>query len=333
MAKVQMLRALINQRLTAAAEEIFGLFEKAMLEYGEELCRATMLTDRQRPLQDTFRHKVCLNTTDMQQILVSREDVPPEQQQWSPSLDQEQPLLPHIKEEQEELCISPNGQQHQKLEESDAMFTFTPLSVKWESEEYPGYSEPLPNQTQSRETSSSVEQTKRATDGGSGPATNSQTLGDVVSDSAEFQTDIDDNDWRSSNTLRSNDVIIPDMTYRAGDKPFSCSQCAKRFAYKEYLKRHMKCHMGEKPFSCYICGQGFTQNGSLKCHMRGHTGERPFSCSVCMKRFGRSGTLRRHMKTHTGEKPFCCSVCGYCFTLKAHLTRHMAIHTRKKTYR
>lgn len=46
MSKVQMLRAFVNQRLTAAAEEIFGLFERTIAEYEEELGRQS------RRLQD-----------------------------------------------------------------------------------------------------------------------------------------------------------------------------------------------------------------------------------------------------------------------------------------
>ncbi len=39
MSKVHMLRALVEQRLTLAAEEIFELFERTMVEYEEQLCR------------------------------------------------------------------------------------------------------------------------------------------------------------------------------------------------------------------------------------------------------------------------------------------------------
>ncbi|TDH10084.1 hypothetical protein EPR50_G00071370 [Perca flavescens] len=52
MCKVQMLRALVEQRLTAAAEEIFGLFERTIAEYEEELCRSKEENERQRELLD-----------------------------------------------------------------------------------------------------------------------------------------------------------------------------------------------------------------------------------------------------------------------------------------
>ncbi len=52
MSKVQLLRALVNQRLTAAAEEIIGLFERTIAEYEEELCRSKEENERQRKLLD-----------------------------------------------------------------------------------------------------------------------------------------------------------------------------------------------------------------------------------------------------------------------------------------
>lgn len=39
MSKVEVLRSLVEQRLAAAVEEIFGLFERTIAEYEEELGR------------------------------------------------------------------------------------------------------------------------------------------------------------------------------------------------------------------------------------------------------------------------------------------------------
>ena len=52
MSKVQMLSLLVKQRLTAAAEEISGLFERTIAEYEEELCRSQEENERQRKLLD-----------------------------------------------------------------------------------------------------------------------------------------------------------------------------------------------------------------------------------------------------------------------------------------
>ncbi|GLD59522.1 gastrula zinc finger protein XlCGF57.1-like protein [Lates japonicus] len=42
---------------------------------------------------------------DVQQVLETKEEVSPEQQEWSSRLDQQDPEPPHIKEEQEEFAL------------------------------------------------------------------------------------------------------------------------------------------------------------------------------------------------------------------------------------
>ncbi|XP_049458573.1 uncharacterized protein LOC125904901 [Epinephelus fuscoguttatus] len=138
MCKVQMLRALVKQRLTAAAEEIFGLFERTIAEYEEQLCRSKEENERQRKLLDAvYNPQLRLHRAEVQQqLLVVKEEVPPEQQEWSSSVDQEDPEPPHIKEEEEELWSSQEGEQLQGLEEADiTKFTFTPVPVKSEDDE------------------------------------------------------------------------------------------------------------------------------------------------------------------------------------------------------
>lgn len=43
--KIQSMRDFVNQRLTAAAEEIFGMFERTIREYEDELRRQRELLD------------------------------------------------------------------------------------------------------------------------------------------------------------------------------------------------------------------------------------------------------------------------------------------------
>lgn len=57
MCKVRMLRALLNQRLSAAVEEIFVMLERTIAEYEEELCRTREENERQRQLLDAVVKK------------------------------------------------------------------------------------------------------------------------------------------------------------------------------------------------------------------------------------------------------------------------------------
>ncbi|XP_078131604.1 uncharacterized protein LOC144533888 [Sander vitreus] len=325
MSKVQMLRALVKQRLTAAAEEIFGLFERTIVEYEEELCRSKEENKRQRELLDAVYNP---------QLRLHRADsVPPEQQECSSSVDQQKPEPPpHIKEEQEELWSSQEGEQLQGLEEVDiTKFPFTPVAVKSEDDEEEAQSSQLYHKhTRHMKTESDGEDC-----GGPEPPRNSHPLlqpetEDQTGDSSEPEVD-DSADWKETREPQSASNSLKHDSRRK--KTFSCSECGRRFGQRAHLKRHMITHTGEKPFRCSVCTKSFTQRGDLQKHMRVHTGEKPFSCSECDKAFTESGTLKRHMITHTGEKPFSCSVCKKSFTQSGSLRSHMAVvHTGEKRF-
>uniref|UniRef100_A0AAY5KR57 C2H2-type domain-containing protein n=1 Tax=Esox lucius TaxID=8010 RepID=A0AAY5KR57_ESOLU len=122
MSKIHLLRAFLNERLTAAAEEIFGVVEKTISEYQEELVRLQSLLDI--VLQPTIK----LHRAELQQLTIS--EFPPEQQQhrvleWSPIHGLEDPEPTQIKEE---LQRCPEEEQFQGLEEDDN--DCTPVFVK-----------------------------------------------------------------------------------------------------------------------------------------------------------------------------------------------------------
>ncbi|XP_025755996.1 WD repeat-containing protein 87 isoform X4 [Oreochromis niloticus] len=111
MPSVQYLREFINERLTAAAEQIFLEFEKTIVQYEEEI-------DRQRRLLDiTWKPQIKLHRTDVpqQHVCKEKDEVLPEQQLWnqerSSSVDQDEPEPPQIKEEEEKLGSSQEGEQ------------------------------------------------------------------------------------------------------------------------------------------------------------------------------------------------------------------------------
>ncbi|XP_037651331.1 uncharacterized protein LOC119503561 [Sebastes umbrosus] len=224
MCKVQMLRALVKQRLTAAAEEICGLFERTIAEYEEELSRSKEENERQQKLLDAVLHpQLQLHRADVQQLLVVREEDPTEQQEWSLSLDQEDPDPPHIKEEPEDLWTSQEGEQLQWLQEADIKFPFTSVHVKSEEndEEKAQSSQLHEGQT---EENREAEHLITEADGGSEPARISDpdsplqpATHDETSPSSESETD-DSRDWEEtkepqsgSNPLQNNEVSVSDM--------------------------------------------------------------------------------------------------------------------------
>nr|XP_057928191.1 zinc finger protein 436-like isoform X2 [Doryrhamphus excisus] len=316
MCNVQQLRALVEQRVNAAVEEIFGLFERTIAEYEEELSRTKKENERQRELlKAVFKPSVRLHR-DIQQVSVeSQEVVPSEQQEWNSGVGQESEL-PHIKEEEpweqlqglEKACIS--------------KFTFTGIPVKsehdeaWSSYHCPSeenrQAEPL---TQHMTTHDDGEHC-----GGPQADRNFAPLSDMDSSGTDHSND-------AKEPLESNKDSEGDMRHHTDNKHFDCSECGKSFGQKAHFIRHMKTHTGEKPFACSVCAKRFSLKEHMKKHMMIHTGEKPFSCSVCSKGFRVKYEMMRHMKTHTGEKQFTCSVCMKSFSRKDYMIIHRRTHT------
>ncbi|KAI3359037.1 hypothetical protein L3Q82_015413 [Scortum barcoo] len=240
-------KALVKQRLTAAAEEIFVLFERTIAEYEEELSRSKEENERQRKLLDAvFKPEVRLHRADVQQLLVRKEEVPPEQQDRSSSLDQEDPEPPHIKEEQEEVWSSQEGEQLQGLEEADiSKFPFTPVPVKSEDdEEKPQSSQLHQTHTEQMETGADGEDC-----GGPEPARNSDpdqhlqpVSNDKTSDSSDPETDDSDDDWEETreahsglNCPNNGEVFVSDQRRKTDNKQLRCFECGKSFTQRSSL--------------------------------------------------------------------------------------------------
>ncbi|XP_054627907.1 zinc finger protein 394-like isoform X2 [Dunckerocampus dactyliophorus] len=294
MCKVQMLRALVNQRLTAAVEEIFVVLERTIAEYEEELSRTKEDNERQRQLLDAIfkKHQVVLHRAD-----ISEEDLLPEQQEWSSRVEREEPQPyhikdeeeepepPHVKEEEEDHSISQEGEHLEGLEE----FPFIGVPVKSEDDEDKGESE------EKREveppSSSSTQHMTTEADGDHCGGSQADNLLAPLSDSDDTTSHSPDTDDEDSKA---------DMTCHTDHTHFKCSQCDKTFNYRGSLKRHMKIHTGEKPFKCSFCDKRFTLKENLNSHIRIHTGEKRFTCSVCGKGFLRNQGMKIHMRLHTG---------------------------------
>ncbi|XP_028433258.1 zinc finger protein 37-like isoform X2 [Perca flavescens] len=124
MSSVECLREFVTERLTAAAEQIFRVVEKTIVEYEEEIAR------QRRLLDGVWRPEIRLHRIELpQQHVCKEEEVLSDQQlciqERNSSLDQEDPESPQIKEEQEELCISQEGEQLVLKQETDT-FMLTP---------------------------------------------------------------------------------------------------------------------------------------------------------------------------------------------------------------
>nr|XP_061784364.1 zinc finger protein 135-like isoform X2 [Nerophis lumbriciformis]XP_061784365.1 zinc finger protein 135-like isoform X2 [Nerophis lumbriciformis] len=261
------------------------------------------------------------------QLLGPQEEPRPQSMEVSHTLKQEDPQPPHIKEEEEEVWITQEGECLLGQEEDDlSKFPLTVVSVKTEEhEEKPPESSQLHHSPgeEKREaeppSSSSTQHMTTEADGDHCGGSQADKISAPLSDSEDTTSHVNVN--RKSH-----------MTTQTGEKPFGCSVCGKRFSYKSKAQTHMRTHTGKKPFGCSVCAKYFVTKGNLTNHMRTHTGEKPFICSNCGKRFSQSGTMQSHMRTHTGEKPFICLNCGKTFSRNFTLIQHMQTHTGEKPF-
>ncbi|KAF7645976.1 hypothetical protein LDENG_00195500, partial [Lucifuga dentata] len=173
----------------------------------------------------------------------ARNTYPEIQQVWSLSLNQEQPGLLHVKEEQEEPGTRQEGQQLQHLEEADVTkFPFTLVPVRSDEDEDKVQSSQL-HQSQTEENreseppaSSSAEQTETGADvedcGGPGPSRNSDpgsstqpASDDKISDSSESGDSEDD----LRETREPHSSLNPPKHHDVHDSGMGCKTSKKRF--------------------------------------------------------------------------------------------------------
>ncbi|XP_035474415.2 zinc finger protein 121 [Scophthalmus maximus] len=310
MSSVQNLREFISQRLTAAAEEILGVFVQTI---EEEVARQSKLLDL------VWKPEVKLHRIELPQHRVCEEEEVLTDQERNSSLDQEEPEPLQIKEEQEETCTSQDGEQLVLKQETDA-FMLTPDCEDGD------HREPEPDVDHQLLSHNSPVAESQDQEGREHEASGSTRNAD-----ANPQKSLYENRFHSNNLYNSPTSNIVSYTHTE-EKSLKCDICGKVFQFQSKLKRHMKTHTGEKPYVCKTCGKSFAERNALKTHVRTHTGEKPYSCQMCGKSFVQSSYLKVHIRTHTGEKPHSCQACGKGFVCSGDLKAHIRTHTGEKPY-
>ncbi|XP_055083979.1 zinc finger protein 135-like [Periophthalmus magnuspinnatus] len=348
MSKVQRLRALVEERLTAAAEDIYVLFERIIAEYEEELCRSKQENERNQRLLDSTL------SPQSPRVVLTRVGVHMSSLSPGLTLKQEIPETPQIKEEPEE--------QHVKQEEEELQVSVPEANDGCVKTEEPSllqrketdHREDTQGEDINSETHVHLE-TEGDTEHSSDTDSDEDWSAPIGSSAAQMETDADGDHCnqvqiRDKSTTAPNSSLSPkyksapetratvdngDVSGTAegtADKKHQCSVCKKRFGLKIDSIRHFRIHTGEKPYSCSVCEKAFIQKGHLTEHMRTHTGEKPYSCSLCGKAFNLKSHLTNHMRTHTGDKPYRCSLCEEAFIQKSNFIYHMKKHTGDKPY-
>ncbi|XP_057688144.1 uncharacterized protein LOC130913496 [Corythoichthys intestinalis] len=134
-----MLKELIRDRLIAAADEIFGLLERTVTSYEEQLCRAREESERhRRQLQAITKTQVVVRLEDAQQLIDGQEQHSPQLlEMGNPSSinvqkEELNPAPPYVKEEEENLEFP-----HIKEEEEVSKLSLPGVSMESEATEWP----------------------------------------------------------------------------------------------------------------------------------------------------------------------------------------------------
>ncbi|KAM7384945.1 hypothetical protein PAMA_012028 [Pampus argenteus] len=299
MSKIEMLRLLINQRLTAAAEEIFGVFGRTIAEYEDQISRYKQEIERQRRLQE-LRMKPQIS-------LQVRSTAWTEEQDWSC-----ESTLPHIKEEEEELWPVPKKEAQQEEAQQEEALQEEALQEEAPQEEAPLMSEynhvkfvlfqsggvrnePGPDHmTSSLPKFSTQDLEDSALDPQLG-STVQQTSTDLVQESLE----VSGNGQLDCVELEAPPPEVVDS--------YICTICGRAFAQRGHWAKHIQVHRKveskvDKSYTCDICGKRLTRFDGYQKHLRIHTGEKPYSCEECGRRFSDNSNYKRHIRTHTTPK-------------------------------
>ncbi|XP_029960176.1 zinc finger protein 436-like isoform X1 [Salarias fasciatus] len=342
MSSIPTFRDFICDRLSAAAEEIFRMFEKTVLEYEEALGRQRRPLDTESKPQTHGENTPLIHPSSETQELSQQQEQQGQirinlQPLSNSSLAQGDPESAYVREEHEHPCTS---QDEERLAPKRAI-TQTVIYDNSGQHEEPTFcmghdgshskAEELPL---GNIVVKSSEVLNLNTDYQLHPCYSSETHNIADGHFGESEAPSNTPPIKKSykcetcgKILNSKKHFSRHQRIHTGERPFPCDLCDKKFNRKEDLMVHRRTHTGEKPYSCDMCEKNFSRKKSLVSHRRTHTGEKPFSCDVCGKKFNRKSNVRVHRRIHTGEKPFTCDTCGKCFISSSVLKKHRRKHT------
>ncbi|KAM9797021.1 uncharacterized protein ACBT44_017330 isoform 2-T2 [Syngnathus typhle] len=356
MCKIQMLRTLVKHLLGNAVEEIVKLFEKAIVEYEEELSRTKKEIERQRDLLDAIlnpQNRLDRAEAQVQEMLVTTQDV-------------------HVKEEEEEEDI----QSRQDGKADVTTGTMTLVFVK--SEDNKAQFSQVQHSEENRDSSSSQHRGDNSAETPSEShnlldlqvqqaLVTSQAVQVKEEEDMESRQDVEadvfvkreDNEAqrhrseenRDSSSSQRSGALQPDsgppsdlddgmshhsdaettITDVSSNGDISPTISSERGETSE-MTTGVLSHADKKLFKCSLCDKGFTRRVYMMAHQKAHSKGKPFTCSICAKGFLLKSQLRTHSRSHTGERPFTCSACAKSFLSNGQLRMHARIHTGERPF-
>ncbi|KAF6718975.1 Protein glass [Oryzias melastigma] len=291
----QRLRLLVRERLAAAAEEIFGLVERTVAEYREEVVRS-----RQEILQ--LREQVERLSELRPPVLL------PKAEPLQPSEDPDHRTTVETKEEVDGVQV--------KQEPPDLFFLA-------DVQESPPEDATLPHcDPEAAARGVTVTLSEEDWRGGEGSSSGRKNKTACRFCGAAFKRDCDllrhtaeSHSGRKAfkcpecgKELARRDSLVLHLRTHRGEKPHRCPFCGRFFSQTSNLRVHMRKHTGEKPYYCGCCQKMVAHSYHLKiCLQRTSAqartaGARAFRCPRCGKKFCTAADLKVHKRIHEARK-------------------------------
>ncbi|XP_076738499.1 uncharacterized protein LOC101477558 isoform X3 [Maylandia zebra] len=369
MSSVQYLREFIKKRLTAVCEEIFSEVQKTIVQYEEEINRQHRLLDISRK-PDRNSHIIDLP----QQHDCEEEEGLDEQQvcnqERNSSLDQEdQP--PQIKEEQEELCSSQEGEQLVLKQKTEGI-------IVWTDEEQLRLMETIRKPVIKLHRidvlhQHAIEEEEALTEQRVFNQERNSSLDQEDPEPPQIKEEQEElcsiQEGEQLGLKQESDTFMKTPTYEEShhSEPepnseqllsHSSPEAESRYHEEnghvdsgstrnaELKKRHHSQRVDNSPVSvsqsrtdtknksvqCDVCGKSLQNKYKMTTHLRVHTGEKPYPCTTCGKRFALPAACKTHMRIHTGENLYSCRTCGKRFASPSAFKKHMRIHAGEMPY-
>ncbi|KAJ3610002.1 hypothetical protein NHX12_022096, partial [Muraenolepis orangiensis] len=243
-----LLRSLVTERLSAAAEEIFGLFEKTIGGYQREVAHLRRELLQLREMRPVVQLAV-QRTNDSEASEGASKAV-----QFPSPAETQTPALRGMKKERGDFDSDPVLEKDiPSVHGHTALSPPQPCSDR--SSDAPNHSKSNPSaSSQSHESCEPSE------------------LGRRVLRTCRFC---------SFQCSVLSDLVRHIKRLHAGEKPFPCPECDKAFKSGHHLVAHLRVHTGERPHRCPCCARSFSQRSNLRRHMSLHTGQKRYFCEKC----------------------------------------------------
>ncbi|XP_040905035.1 zinc finger protein 37-like [Toxotes jaculatrix] len=334
MSGTQLLRELVNERLAAAAEEIFGLVEKTIAEYQGAVVRSEreiMHLKQEIEQLTALKAEQSLFRADTQSV--SEEAFPSQHPDQIPIVEENETHDPQeVKQEQVGLCMIPDLKADSS-EDIKIKLTGSETTTQTDCQLFPTFSSITV--TLDDDIDEDGDDEWNGSDGSGSSSCGPSHDGASFTEQEQEQSQRDKKTCRfCGKRFKRDSALIRHMDdVHRGEKAFECSECGKKFARRDHLAMHFRIHTGEKPHKCHFCKKSFAQSSNLNVHLRMHTGEKPYFCKSCGKMVAHTyhlktcGTVKPNL-----EKSFRCLICGKKFHTALKLRAHTKIHEARKPH-